>query len=103
MTDEQFKLMLNSLTVKTLAHMVRDLEETQTDWDYYPQDAPSEAIQKELGQTLEAIRKIGISRAGEAGLDFARLVQQVNAEQDQEGWAWQRDRQEQQNWTSDLE
>ena len=103
MTEEQFKLMLNSLTPKTLAYLVRDLEETQADWGYYPHDAPSEAIQKELGQTLQAIREIGTSRAGEEGLDFVRLIQQVNQEQDQAGWAWQRDRQEQQNWTSDLE
>lgn len=103
MTEELFKLILQALIPKTLAYLVRDLEESQADWQYYPNDAPPDTVQEKMRQTLEVIKTIGAERAAAEGLDFAQLLHQVGEEQQQEDWAWQRDRQEQQNWTNDLE
>ena len=59
MTEELFKLILNTLTPTALAYLARDLAESQADWEYYPEDAPSPVVQMELRQTLEVIKAIG--------------------------------------------
>jgi hypothetical protein len=103
MNEKLFKNLLKALSPKTLAYLVRDLEDRQADWRYYPEDAPPKTIQVELTQTLQTIKAIGIELAEAAGEDFSQLLQQAIEEQRQAEWAWQRDRQEQQNWTTDLE
>ena len=103
MNDELFKVLLNALSSKTLAYLIRDLEDSRADWRYYPENAPPEVVQQELTQTLKSIEAIGTELAKADGLDFSQLLQQVIAERQQEDWIWQRDRQEQQNWTKDLE
>ncbi len=102
MNESVFKALLNTLKPKTLAYLVRDLTDSQEDWQFYPEDAPPEAIQQELKQALEMMIALGTEQARTEGLDFAQLVQQASAEQQQEDWPWQRNRQEQQNWTEDL-
>lgn len=102
MSNELFKT-LNFLSVKTLAYLVRDLSDSQENWQYYPENAPAETVRQELMQTLEVIIAIATERAIADSLDFAQLLQQVVQEQQQEEWAWQRDHQEQQNWTNDLD
>ena len=103
MNEKLFKSLLKALSPKTLAYLVRDLEDRQADWRYYPEDAPPKTIQEELTQTLQTIKTIGTELAKADGGDFSQLLQQAIEEQRQEEWAWQRDQQEQQNWTTDLE
>ena len=103
MNEKLFEILLNALSPKTLAYLITDLENSQADWRYYPEDAPPEAIQQELAQTLKTIAAVGTELAEADGLDFSQLRQQAIEEQRQEEWTWQRDRQEQQNWTNDLE
>jgi hypothetical protein len=102
MDQQLFMRLINLLTPQTLAYLVRDLTDRQEDWQFYPEDATPEAIQQELKQILETIIALGTERASAEGLDFALFVQQASAAQQQEDWPWQRDRQEQQNWTEDL-
>jgi hypothetical protein len=83
--------------------LIRDLEETQADWPYYPEDTPPETVQQDLRQMLEAIKIMATERAAAEGLDFARLLEQANAEQRQEEWSSQRNTQVQQNWLNDLQ
>ncbi len=103
MNEKLFEILLNALSPKTLAYLITDLENSQADWRYYPEDAPLEAVQQELTQTLKTIETVGTELAEAEGLDFSQLLQQAIEEQRQEDWTWQRDRQEQQNWTNDLE
>jgi len=103
MNEELFEILLSTLSPKTLAYLARDLEDSQADWRYYLEDAPSEAVRQELTQTLKTIEAVGTALAEADGLDFSQLLQQAIEEQQQEEWTWQRDRQEQQNWTKDLE
>ena len=103
MNDDLFKTMLNYLTPKTVAYMVRDLQAGQEDWNYYPEEAPSETVKQELVQTLQLLTDFGTKLAALEGLSFQQILQQALLEQQQEEWAWQRDLQEQQNWTNDLE
>jgi hypothetical protein len=94
---------INALSPKTLAYLVRDLEESEADWQYYPESAPPAAIQQALRQTVATLRAMGAVQAGAEGLDFAQLLDQAVADQQQEAWTSQRNRQVQQNWLSDLE
>ncbi|MBE7550283.1 MAG: hypothetical protein HS126_04300 [Anaerolineales bacterium] len=103
MNEELFKVILKALTPKTLAYLIRDLEETQADWPYYPEDAPPETLQQELRQRVEAIKALATERAAAEGLDFARLLEQAKEEQRQEEWSAQRNIQAQQNWLNDLQ
>jgi hypothetical protein len=103
MNEDLFKVILKALAPKTLVYVIRDLEETQTDWPYYPEDAPPETLQQELRQILEAIKMLATKRAAAEGLDFARLLEQANEEQRQEEWSSQRNAQVQQNWLNDLQ
>jgi hypothetical protein len=103
MNEELFNVILNALTPKTLVYLIRDLEEAQTDWRYYPEDAPPETVQQDLQQMLEAIRALATEQAAAEGLDFARLLEQANEEQRQEDWFSQRNTQVQQNWLNDLQ
>jgi hypothetical protein len=103
MNGKLFEILLNALSPKTLAYLIRDLEASQVDWRSYPQDAPPESVQQELTQTLKTIEAVGTELAEADGLDFSQLLQQAIEEQRQEEWTWQRDLQEQQNWTNDLE
>jgi len=103
MNEKLFEILLNALSPKTLAYLIRDLEDSQADWRYHPEDAPPEAVQQELTQTLKTIEAVGTELAEADGLDFSQLLQQAIEEQRQKDWTWQRDRQEQQNWTNDLE
>ncbi|GIK41635.1 MAG: hypothetical protein BroJett011_54680 [Chloroflexota bacterium] len=103
MNQDLFEVTLKVLAPKTLAYLIRDLEETQADWNYYPEDAPPETVQQELRQMLEAIQTLAAERAAAEGLDFARLLQQASEEQRQEEWSAQRNTQVQQNWLSDLQ
>ena len=65
MNGKLFEILLNALSPKTLAYLIRDLEASQADWRSYPQDAPPEAVQQELTQTLKTIEAVG------TGLDLA--------------------------------
>jgi hypothetical protein len=103
MNEELFNVILNALAPKTLAYLIRDLDETQADWRYYSEDAPPEGVQQELQQMLETIKALAIERAAAEGVDFARLLQQANEEQRQEEWTSQRNTQVQQNWLNDLQ
>jgi hypothetical protein len=103
MNQKLFELLLHNLSPRTLACLVRDLENSQADWRYYPEDAPPKTVQEALAQTLPIIKATGVELAEANGEDFSQLLQQAIEEQRQEEWAWQRDQQEQQNWTTDLE
>lgn len=103
MNEELFRALLDTFTPKTLAYLVRDLEESQADWQSYPEDAPPEGMQQALHQTLATLRAIGTERAAAEGLDFAQLLEQAIENQQQEEWTSQRNRQVRQNWLSDLE
>ena len=103
MNEDLFKVILQALTPKTLAYVIRDLEETQADWRYYPEDAPSETVQQELRQMLATVKNLATERAAADGLDFALLLEQAREEQRQEEWTSQRNNQAQQNWLSDLQ
>lgn len=103
MNEELFDVILKALAPKTLAYLIRDLEETQEDWGYYPEDAPPETVQQNLQQMLGAIKVMATERAAAEGLDFAKLLEQASAEQRQEEWTSQRNTQVQQNWLNDLQ
>lgn len=103
MNEDLFNVILEALAPKTLAYVTRDLEELQDDWAYYPEDAPPETRQQELRRLLEAIKTVAAERAAAEGFDFAELLEQVSAEERQEEWTSQRNRQVQQNWLSDLQ
>lgn len=102
MNEELFNVILKALAPKTLAYLIRDLEETQADWEYYPENAPPETVQQELRQFLEVLNNLAIAQAAVEGLDFALLLEQASAEQRQEEWTSQRNNQVQQNWLNDL-
>lgn len=103
MNEELFKMILKTLTPQTLAYLVRDLAESQADWQYYPEDAPPAAVQQDWQQTLATLKAIGTERAAAEGLDFATLLEQALADQPQDDWTQQRNRQVQQNWLNDLQ
>lgn len=103
MNEDLFNFILKALAPKTLAYLIRDLEETQADWPYYPEDAPPETVQQELWQMLETLKTLATEQAAAEGLDFARLLEQASEEQRQEEWSAQRNAQVQQNWLSDLQ
>jgi hypothetical protein len=102
MNQELFNLILHALQPTTLAYLVRDLEAYQVDWRYYPENAPPVAVQQKLSQIVETIKTQALALAKTEGLNFLELLEMVREEQRQAEWASQRDRQEQQNWTSDL-
>ena len=103
MDATRFQVMLHCLKPTTLAYLARDLAASQADWRSYPEEAPPEAIRQALAQTREAIVALGTKLAEAEGLDFQQMLRQAIEAEQQEDWAWQRDRQEQQNWTQDLE
>ncbi len=95
--------LLNNLALKTLAHMVVDLETAQEDWQFYPEDAPSQAVQEELAQLLKLILEFGQNRVQANKLDFKTLLEQIRDAQEEEDWLKDRGQQEQQNWLKDYE
>ena len=94
--------MLAALTPQTLAYLIRDLEEAEADWAYYPESAPPAAVQDAVSQTVALVKLTAAEQAAAAGLDFDQLIEQAAAEQ-QDDWRWQRSQQIRQNWTDDLE
>lgn len=98
-----FNTLLYALKPKTLAYLVRDWEDYQEDWRYYPEEAPPPHVQQELKQILEQIKTAAPELAAAAGLDFAELLQNAIDEQRQEEWPDQRNQQVRKNWLSDLE
>jgi hypothetical protein len=104
LTSQNFlNTLLHTLKAKTLAYLVRDLEDYQEDWRYYPEEAPPPHIQQELRQILEQLKAAAPERATAEGLDFAKLLQNAIDEQGQEEWPDQRNQQVRKNWLSDLE
>ncbi len=103
MEERLFKLMLDALQPQTLAYLVRDLNDSLEEWQYYPEDAPPQPLQQELRQTLAVVMAVGTERAKAEGVDFAQLMKQTAADQEQDDWRWQRNQQVQQNWTDDLQ
>jgi hypothetical protein len=103
MNPELFNLLLKALQPATLAYLVRDLEDYRVDWRYYPEQAPAPAQQQALLQILENLKTYAAELAQAEGLNFYDLLQAAIDEQHQGDWASQRDRQEQENWTQDLE
>ncbi len=104
MNQALFQTILTILTPKTLAYLLRDLEENQAEWRDFPDDAPPLELQQAFRETLVVIRTVGVTQAEAEGLDFAQLVEQARAEQAaEEDWMTQRNQQIRQNWLSDLE
>ncbi|MCK6624645.1 MAG: hypothetical protein L6R45_05660 [Anaerolineae bacterium] len=104
MNETLFQTLLAELTPKALAYLARDLEESQAEWQSYPEDAPPTATQQALQQTLAVVKAAGAARAEAEGLDFAQLIEQAREEQSaEEDWMAQRNQQVRQNWLSDLE
>ncbi|NJN94845.1 MAG: hypothetical protein HC875_12470 [Anaerolineales bacterium] len=104
MNQELFQTILNTLASKTLAYLLRDLEESQAEWRDFPGDAPPLELQQAFLETVTAIRTAGAAQAQAEGLDFAQLVEQARAElAAEEDWMAQRNQQIRQNWLSDLE
>ena len=95
--------MLAALTPQTLAYLIRDLEEAEADWAYYPESAPPAAVRDAVSQTVALVKLTASAQAAAAGLDFDQLIEQATAEQQQDDWRWQRSQQIRQNWTDDLE
>lgn len=81
--------------------MVVELEEAQEDWQFYSAQAPAQAVQNEVEQTLALLMELGAAKTTEP--DFRRLIEQTRVAQQAEEWAMQRDRQEQENWLKDYE
>lgn len=104
MNQELFQTILPMLTSKTLAYLLRDLEDSQAEWRDFPDDAPPLELQQMFQETLAAIRTAGAAQAEAEGLDLAQLVEQARAEQiAEEDWMTQRNQQIRQNWLNDLE
>lgn len=104
MNQPLFDLFLDSLEPKTLACIVRDLEDTLADWGHYPETAPGDRLKDEVEQLIERIKQQGADLADGSESGFLQLVEQARAELRQdENWASQRDRQERQNWLQDYE
>jgi hypothetical protein len=104
MNQPLFELFLDSLEPKTLACIVRDLENTVADWGNYPETAPDDRLKNELEQLIERIKRQGIELTDDSEPGFLQLVEQARAELRQdEDWALQRDRQERRNWLQDYE
>ena len=100
-SPELFEALLNTLEVDTLARLVVDLEEAQTEWQANPAAAPSPSVQEGLNQVLRNLFRLGNTLARNEGEDFQELLAQLRA-RTQEDWASERDRQERQNWYSDF-
>ncbi len=104
MNQKLFQTILNILAPKTLAYLLRDLEESQAEWRDFPDDAPSLELQQAFQETLTALRTAGAAQAEAEGLDFAQLIEQARAElAAEEDWMAQRNQQIRQNWLNDLE
>jgi len=103
MNEELLQVIFRALKPKTLAYLVRDLEEAQDDWEYYPEEAPAPPLRAALDQTIKTLVGLGTAAAEVEQADFQRILAQARAELEQEEWLSQRDAQERQNWTADLE
>ncbi|MEW5957345.1 MAG: hypothetical protein AB1801_06455 [Chloroflexota bacterium] len=103
MKQELLSLFLDCLEPKTLAYLVRDLTECQEDWLFYPDEAPPESLQQELAHLLAAVTRLGVDLLDGDEASFLQLIEQARAEQESEDWSRQRERQERQNWLSDME
>lgn len=100
---QTLKTFLNTLQPNTLARMVIDIEDAQDDWEHYPEEAPSAATRKQINQVLGYIMKLGVDWGETADFDFAEMIEQVRAEQPADDWLLERDQQDQENWTQDLQ
>ncbi len=103
MKQELLSLLLDSLEPDTLAYLVRDLTECQEDWEFYPEEAPPEPLRQELAHLLAAATRLGVDLTDGDEAKFLQLVEQARSQQQTEDWTAQRERQERQNWLSDLE
>jgi hypothetical protein len=103
MNDELFELILKTLRPETLARLAVDIEYAQEDWQYYPEEAPSKAMRKNLEQTLDLIIDLGTEQATAAALNFQQMLHQIRDKRQKEDWSRDRDQQERQNWLKDYE
>ena len=98
-----FQALCKSLSPRTLAQMIVDLEQAQEDWEYYPDEAPSGEMQQTLLGLLPVIQDQGQTLAGQEGLDFGQMVEQTRAARTDEDWVDKRGEQVVQNWMSDFD
>lgn len=103
MNQELFALILACLEPKTLAYLVRDLQDLRADWQYYPEEAPNESVREELEQLIKLLMTQGVELTAAGEAVFLQLIEQARAEQQAEDWAHQRDQQERKNWLQDYE
>ena len=103
MNQKLFQTLLTILHPHTLAQIVVDLEEAREDWQLYPEEAPPEGVRKDLGKTLELVRKVGAEQAQAEGVDFEQLVEQILDARHTADWSQERNRQVRENWLKDLE
>ena len=102
MNQHLFQTLLTTLQLETLAAMLLDLEDAATDWQHYPEDAPSETKQQALTGLQTVIDELARRRAAAESLDFDDLLARRRAEHDA-GWLDERNRQTRQNWFSDYD
>jgi hypothetical protein len=102
MNQQLYTLILDCLEPTTLAYLVRDLEDLREDWQYYPEEVPSETLKQELDKVIAALKERGkvLTAADEA--HFRHLIEAARNEQRANDWAEQRDQQERQNWLEDF-
>ena len=98
MNNQLLLAFLNTLSPNGLAAVAADLENSVEDWEFYPEDAPSEHVRRELRQLLEEIFK----RGREQSPNFDDLLEEARNAQDADNWIGGRSQQVQQNWYSDL-
>lgn len=99
MDERLLRLLLEVLSLETLAAMVADLQEAQEDWQHYPAEAPDETRREVLVHGAAIITEIGQAQAP----NFQKLVEQAQAQKAEGTWVSERDRQEVQNWLSDFD
>lgn len=102
MNQALFDLILDCLEPKTLAYLVRDLEDSRAGWRDYPDQAPPDSLKNEMDQVIERLRQLGAKLTRGDEPDFTGLLEQARADLD-DNWTWQRNQQIRQNWLQDLE
>ena len=103
MNKKTFQTLLANFSLQTLAQIIVDLEQAQEEWAYYSDAAPAAEMQQALMALLPTIHARGQTLAAQEGQDFARMIEQVRAEREDNGWATTRDEQEVENWLSDFD
>ena len=103
MNQKLFQTILNALGPESLASITVDLEDTQEDWQQYPEDAPDESIQMEISRILEQIVRQGTIVATSDGLDFQLLLEQLRNWRADEDWQESRNKEISENWYKDLQ